>query len=116
VDGTFLKIFENDSMLMEVERSEASAIGIGLDSSGTALFASLPILSYRSNRFALVKAVAKLMEDRKVWIFDKPRGEYLKSVRKIRLINHLCPPATFYADRYYLNNVLLLDLTELTSS
>ena len=115
-EGTFLKIFENDSMRIEIERSEASAIGIDQDSSGTPLFASLPILSYRSNRFALVKAVAMLMEDRRVWIFDKARGEFLNSVRKIRLIDHLCPPATFHADRYYLNDALLLDLTELTSS
>ena len=115
VDGTFLKIFENDSMVMEIERSEPLAIGTDLDSAGTALFPSLPILSYGTNRFALVKGLAKLMEGRKVWIFDKPRGEFVNSVRKIRLIDHLCPPATFHADRYYLNNVLLLDLTELTS-
>jgi len=111
-----VRIFENDTLLMEIEKSNASEISKSSDSTKNALFSLLPIKSDKSNEFYRTKQVVKLIESGKLLIFNKRTGVFLKQINRIKYTDHYCPSGTFYWDKYLLNDLLLIDMSEAKSS
>ena len=111
-----VRIFENDSILIEIKKSNALEILTYSDSSNGSLFSSLPINSYKSNDFTVTKLIVKILESRNLLIFNKRSGLFLKQISRIKYTDHYCPSGTFYWEKYLLDDLLLIDMSEAKSS
>lgn len=110
-----VRVFENDSLLIEVEKSNAPEISKYSDSANGPLFSSLPINSYKAKQFLLTKMLVKALEDHHLLIFDKRNVVFLKQISRVKYTDHHCPAGTFYWEKYLLNGALIIDLSELKS-
>ena len=111
-----VQIFENDSLLIEIEKSNAPEISKLSDSTKGALFSLLPINSYKSNDFYVTKQIVKVLESGKLLIFNKRSGLFQKQINRVKYTDHYCPSGTFYWDKYLLDDLLLIDMSEAKSS
>jgi hypothetical protein len=111
-----VKIFENDSLLIEVETSDAPELAKYSDSANGSLFSSLPINSYKSNDFSVTKLIVNLLENHKLLIFNRRSGSFLKQIIRIKYTDHYCPSGTIYWEKYLLDDLLLIDMSEAKSS
>jgi len=111
-----VRLFENDSILIEIEKPNALEILKYSDSSKGSLFSSLPIKSYKSNAFSVTKLIVKILENRNLLIFNKRSGLFMKQISRIKYTDHYCPSGTFYWEKYLLDDLLIIDMSEAKSS